>query len=85
MKKLFIEPGCTTCGLCEFIAPEVFQVTDISHVKDGANLPENQEAIKEAAKNCPEVVRFFGAISMRRPIRYCNYRNPEYIHFNNTI
>lgn len=53
MKKVSIEPGCTTCGLCEFIAPEVFEVTDISHVKPDADLVKNKEGIKQAAQACP--------------------------------
>ena len=53
MKKVTIEPGCTTCGACEFIAPEVFEVTDISHVKKEANLCANAEAIEQAALACP--------------------------------
>ena len=53
MKKVVIEPGCITCGACEFIAPEVFEVTDISHVKKDAPLPKCKEEIKEAAQACP--------------------------------
>lgn len=53
MKKVTIEPGCITCGACEFIAPEVFEVTDISHVKKDADLAKNKELIKAAASACP--------------------------------
>ncbi len=53
MKKVSIEPGCTTCGLCEFLAPEVFEVTDISHIKNGASFECNKNEIKEAAASCP--------------------------------
>ena len=53
MKKVTIEPGCITCGLCEFIAPEVFQVTDLSHVKKDANVSAYKDAIKQAAQGCP--------------------------------
>ncbi len=53
MKKVIIEPGCTTCGVCEFIAPEVFEVTDISHVKKDADYKKNKACIKEAAQLCP--------------------------------
>ncbi len=53
MKKVSIEPGCITCGLCEFIAPDVFQVTDISHVKIDAPIDAQSDAIKEAAARCP--------------------------------
>lgn len=53
MKKVSIEPGCTTCGLCEFIAPETFEVTDISRIKVGADFKKNKEGIKQAAQACP--------------------------------
>ncbi len=53
MKRVTIKPGCTTCGLCEFIAPEIFEVTDISHVKNDAPVQEHEAVIKEAAQACP--------------------------------
>jgi ferredoxin len=56
MKKVGIEPGCITCGLCEFIAPEVFEVTDICRVKKNANLEKNSLAIEQAVRGCPVAV-----------------------------
>ena len=56
MKKVRVEPGCITCGVCEFIAPEVFEVTDISHVKDDADVQQHAAPIKEAARACPVAV-----------------------------
>lgn len=53
MKKVSIEPGCITCGLCEFIAPEIFEVTDISHIKKNAPIDEHIEAIEQAVQLCP--------------------------------
>ncbi len=53
MKKVSIEPGCTTCGVCEFVAPDVFEVTDISHIKKDASIEQHKDAIKEAASLCP--------------------------------
>lgn len=52
-KHLYIEPGCITCGMCEFLAPQVFEVTDVSSVKIGAKIDENIEKIKEAVLECP--------------------------------
>ena len=34
-KKPSIQPGCIGCGLCEAIVPEVFQVCNVSKVKEG--------------------------------------------------
>jgi ferredoxin len=53
VKKVIIQPGCITCGLCEYAAPEVFEVTDISHVKKDADLIKNAACIKQAAAECP--------------------------------
>lgn len=53
IKKVWIAPGCITCGRCEFIAPEVFEVTDIAHVKIQADLIKHAEAIEQAIKTCP--------------------------------
>jgi len=53
MKKVTIEPGCITCGLCEFVAPDVFEVTDVSRVKEDADIARNLEAIEEAVRSCP--------------------------------
>jgi len=56
VKKLWIEPGCITCGMCEFIAPKVFEVTDISHIKQNFNQVENNELIEQSVKECPVFV-----------------------------
>lgn len=52
-KKLQIDPGCITCGLCEFIAPEVFEVTDVSHIKKNVDFVSNNALIEQAAQECP--------------------------------
>ena len=56
MKKVIIQPGCITCGACEFITPEIFEVTDICRVKKEANFNAHKEQIKEAALACPVAV-----------------------------
>lgn len=56
MKKLWIEPGCITCGMCEFIAPQVFEVTDVSHIKQNFNLQENIDLIEKSVRECPVYV-----------------------------
>lgn len=53
MKKVYIKPGCISCGSCQYTAPAVFQVTDVSHVKPDADLAENADLIKIAAQKCP--------------------------------
>ncbi len=44
---------CISCGLCEEICPEVFELDDedISIVKEGADL--DSECFSEAAEECP--------------------------------
>jgi ferredoxin len=57
--RVWIEDGCTACGLCEEICPKVFQVTDLATVISGADYSAFEEKIKEAADNCPvEVIKY---------------------------
>ncbi len=59
MKKLSIEPGCITCGLCEFLVPTVFEVTDVSRIKPDAPIAHESSAIAQAAAGCPvQVIRY---------------------------
>ena len=59
IKKVWIEDGCTSCGLCEDICPEVFVVEDTATVIDGADFEKHDDGIKEAADSCPvEVIKF---------------------------
>ena len=53
MKKVYIEPGCITCGTCEAVCPKVFKVTDVSRVIESADFKEHKDLIKEAAEICP--------------------------------
>jgi ferredoxin len=58
MKSVKIEPGCISCGSCQFIAPEVFEVTDTSHVKANVDIQQYKELIQKAAAKCPvQVIR----------------------------
>ena len=50
-KKVIIEPGCITCGMCEFIAPEIFEVTDVARVKDQSEY--NEDLVQKAVQECP--------------------------------
>jgi ferredoxin len=57
--KVWIEEGCTACGLCQDIAPAVFELKDLATVIEGANFSENEPEIKEAADSCPvEVIKY---------------------------
>ena len=59
LKKVWIEEGCTSCGMCEDICPEVFEMPDEAKVKDNADFENNEECIEEAAESCPvEVIKF---------------------------
>ncbi len=58
MKNVKIEPGCISCGSCEFIAPEVFQVITTSQVRTDVDIQQYQERIRNAAAKCPvQVIR----------------------------
>lgn len=53
MGKVKIIPGCITCGTCEFVAPEVFEVLDIAYVKKNVDVEQYQKEIEAAIKLCP--------------------------------
>mgnify|MGYP006289237587 CR=1 FL=1 len=57
--KVTIEEGCTACGLCEELCPDVFEMVDEAEVKEGADFSANEECIIEAAESCPvEVIQY---------------------------
>ena len=57
--KVWIEDGCTSCGLCEDTCPEVFEMPEEAIVKPGVNFSEFEEEIKESADSCPaEVIKY---------------------------
>jgi ferredoxin len=59
IKKVWIEEGCTACGLCEDICPEVFVVNDLATVIEGVDFSDYEQQIKEAADSCPvEVIKY---------------------------
>ncbi|HAC20600.1 MAG: ferredoxin [Tannerellaceae bacterium] len=58
INKVWIEEGCISCGNCEAICPEVFQVNDVSEVQD-VDFNAYEDQIKEAAESCPvDVIRY---------------------------
>jgi ferredoxin len=59
IKKVWIIDGCTSCGLCESLCPEVFEIRDIAEVRPGVDYSLYENEIKEAAEECPvEVIKF---------------------------
>ena len=59
IKKVWIEEGCSACGLCEDICPEVFKLEDLATVIEGVNYSDYEWLIKEASESCPvEVIKF---------------------------
>ncbi len=59
INKVWIEDGCTACGLCTEICPEVFEMQDLATVKAGVNYNDHEPQLKEAAENCPvEVIKY---------------------------
>lgn len=59
IKKVWIEDGCTSCGLCEGICPDVFVVEDTAAVKEGVDFQDFEDEIKDAADSCPvEVIKY---------------------------
>lgn len=60
INKVWIEDGCTLCGLCADECPAVFTMEDTSAVaKAGADLEKNEECIRSSAANCPvDVIKY---------------------------
>ena len=59
IKKVWIEPGCISCGNCESVCPEVFYMDMESHVKEGVDFDKFAEGIKIATEECPvEVIKY---------------------------
>jgi ferredoxin len=57
--KVWVEEGCTSCGLCEGTAPEVFEIDEVSEVIEGVNYADYEDEIRESAEDCPvEVIKF---------------------------
>jgi len=59
--KVWIEDGCTACGLCQEVCPAVFGENDEGEafVKDNAEIAANEACIREAAGDCPvEVIKY---------------------------
>jgi len=46
---------CIGCGFCVSACPEVFEINEEgkSQIKEGVNLEEYKEKIKEAQESCP--------------------------------
>ncbi|MDF1576645.1 MAG: ferredoxin [Bacteroidales bacterium] len=59
IKEVMIEEGCTSCGMCEEICPEVFEMPDEAQVIEGADFSNHEANIKEAAESCPvEIIKY---------------------------
>ena len=57
--KVWIEEGCTSCGLSEDICPEVFVVEGEAEVIEGADFNKYEDGIIEATESCPvEVIKY---------------------------
>lgn len=54
--KVEIIDGCISCGVCESTCPEVFEMTDIAHVKAGVDYNKYEAQIKQSAADCPTSV-----------------------------
>lgn len=52
--RVSIEDTCTACGLCVDTCPEVFEMgPDIAQVKAQTVEPQYEEAVQQAADECP--------------------------------
>lgn len=57
--KVWIEEGCTACGVCSDICPSVIKMEDEAAVIEGVDYNNFESEIKEAAESCPvEIIKF---------------------------
>ncbi|HEX2934939.1 MAG TPA: ferredoxin [Bacteroidales bacterium] len=50
---------CISCGACEAVCPEVFEIPDKMEVKNDADFNAYEDQIIEAANDCPtQVIRY---------------------------
>ncbi|MDR0535497.1 MAG: ferredoxin [Puniceicoccales bacterium] len=49
---------CISCGACESVAPDIFEVPQKMAVREGADF-SNEDAIHDAANSCPVSVIAF--------------------------
>lgn len=59
LSRVWIEDGCILCNVCVEISPESFVLEDEHlYVRSDVDLDEHEEAIRQAALDCPvEVIR----------------------------
>ena len=54
IRRVWIEPGCIVCDLCEDTCPQIFKVTeDNCIVKPNVTFAGLEERIRHAAYECP--------------------------------
>jgi ferredoxin len=59
IKTVWIVEGCTACGLCGNLCPEVLCVNGKAKVLEGVNYAEFENLIKGIAECCPaEVIKY---------------------------
>ncbi|GAB1483881.1 ferredoxin [Treponema sp.] len=62
MKKVWLDESddeCISCGNCEAICPEVFEVPDKMIVKAGVDLNAIEAKVLEAIDSCPtDVIKY---------------------------
>jgi ferredoxin len=59
INKVWISEGCTACGLCGDLCPDVIRVNGKATIREGVNFMEFENLIKGIAECCPaEVIKY---------------------------
>ncbi len=62
IKKVWLDESnneCSSCSVCETLAPEIFEIPDKMVVKENADFNKYEKEIKDACDSCPtEVIKF---------------------------
>lgn len=51
--NVWIDEGCISCGVCQDLCPEVFEVGEIAEVLPDVDYEKYAGQIQDAADNCP--------------------------------
>jgi ferredoxin len=53
IKGVSVSAGCISCGSCEMVCPDVFEVEGLAKIKNNADFLKNSQLIEEASQMCP--------------------------------
>jgi len=76
INKVWIVEGCTACGLCGDLCPDVIKMNGKATVLEGVNYSEFENLIKGTAECCPaEAIKYSDRANLLSSILWIASRN----------